>query len=119
MSKNTITLGALSTTIAGATDREPGEVAKKLRANIRRNFAAYAPQWPGLEESKENRDGNRYPPMPRELADVLEAKFVAGTLETKESKAKDDEVTETKEERKARKAAKKAKKAAKAQADAE
>lgn len=66
----TETLGQLSIRIGTALDQEPGQVQKKLRARIRNNFETYAEQWPGLDEAKENRDGNRYPAMPATLADA-------------------------------------------------
>jgi hypothetical protein len=69
--ENTITLSAVVQRIASKTEQEPAVVAKKLRSRNRNNFDDLAKQWPGLTEAKNNRDGNRYPPMPKALAQQL------------------------------------------------
>lgn len=73
----TLTVGQVAVVIAErlGDDTDPTAVSKKLRARIRNNFDALAPRWPGLEEAKENRDGNRYPGMPRELAEEMIEKY--------------------------------------------
>lgn len=113
MSKNTdvVTIGQLCTSLAETLDMEPGMIAKKMRARIRNNFDTVAAQWPGLSDAKDNRDGNRYPPMPRECADYLTALMTAKA--SKEPKAGKESQT-VQDEKAARKAAKKAKKAKKA-----
>lgn len=73
----TLTIGQVAVTIAErlGDDADPTAVSKKLRNRIRSNFEDLTARWPGLEEAKENRDGNRYPPMPRELADEFIEKY--------------------------------------------
>lgn len=77
--QDTLTVGQVAVTIAEklGDETDPTAVSKKLRARIRNNFDALAPRWPGLEEAKENRDGNRYPAMPRELAEEFVDKYTA------------------------------------------
>lgn len=70
----TSTVKALAIRIAEAKDLDPADAAKALRRRIRRDFDKLAPEWPGLTDAKDNRDGNRYPPMPLELADAIFAK---------------------------------------------
>ena len=77
----TVTVKALAIRIGEAKEIEPADAAKALRRRIRRDFDDLATEWPGLEESKENRDGNRYPPMPEELADKLYAAMVPAPAE--------------------------------------
>jgi hypothetical protein len=67
----TVTVKALAIRIAEAKELDPADAAKALRRRIRRDFDDLATDWPGLDEAKENRDGNRYPPMPADLADAL------------------------------------------------
>lgn len=71
---STVKLSAVVNTIATSTDQDPTKVGKKVRALIRRNFDALGTEWAGLEV-KQNRDGNRYPPMPKPLADAVIAHF--------------------------------------------
>lgn len=67
-----VPLSAVVVKIAAKQGTEDtGSVAKKLRARIRNNFDDLAKEWPGLTEAKNNRDGNRYPPMPIKLAKKL------------------------------------------------
>lgn len=73
----TTTVKALAIRIAEAKEIEPADAAKALRRRIRRDFDKLAPEWPGLTDAKDNRDGNRYPPMPTELADALYASMTA------------------------------------------
>lgn len=70
----TSTVKALAIRIAEAKELDPADAAKALRRRIRRDFDKLAPSWPGLTDAKDNRDGNRYPPMPMELADEIFAK---------------------------------------------
>lgn len=73
----TVTVKALALRIAEAKEIEPADAAKALRRRIRADFDKIAPEWPGLSDAKENRDGNRYPAMPEELADKLFARVTA------------------------------------------
>jgi hypothetical protein len=86
--KNPTTLKELSVRIAKAKDIEPGDAAKQLRTRIRSNFSVVEANWPALKaQGKENRDGNRYPPVPPTLADALFNALTKGTS-VKEALAK-------------------------------
>ena len=66
--------------IAKAKGIEADEAAKVLRSRIRSNFDTVLPHWPALKaQGKENKDGNRYPPMPKPLADALTTAVTKGT----------------------------------------
>jgi len=47
------------------------KAGKILRSSIRSNFAHLQSEFGWPPEEKENRDGNRYPPMPKALAEVI------------------------------------------------
>lgn len=78
--KNPTTVKELSIRIAKAKDIDSNDAAKQLRTRIRSNFAVVEANWPALKaQGKENRDGNRYPPMPPALADALFTALTKGT----------------------------------------
>lgn len=86
--KESTTVKELAMRIGKAKGLEADEAAKMLRRRIRANFDLIQANWPAMKaQGKENRDGNRYPPMPPALADAL---FVATTKGTpmKEALAK-------------------------------
>lgn len=69
------TVAEIAAQIAKAKKSDPKVEAKKLRGHIRANFDTLTKQWPALKAvGKENRDGNRYPPVPAKLARELVAK---------------------------------------------
>lgn len=65
---DTVTISQLTLAVANELETDQTAIAKRFRARIRSNFDAYSKAWKGLEEAKDNRDGNRYPPMPASLA---------------------------------------------------
>lgn len=67
---DSVTIGQLTLAVANALDADQTAIAKRFRARIRSNFDTYAKVWKGLEEGKNNRDGNRYPPMPVKVANA-------------------------------------------------
>jgi hypothetical protein len=85
-----VSLKALVNAIAEERDTKAADEGKRTRNYIRRHFDDLLSDWNGLEEAKSNRDGNRYPPMPYELAADLFETLTA----TREAK-KADEVEET------------------------
>lgn len=80
MARNTTTpttVADVAKAIAKAKGTDSKVEAKKLRGYIRANFDKLATKnvWPALvDAAKENRDGNRYPPMPPKLASSIIAK---------------------------------------------
>lgn len=81
-----VTVRELAIRIADAKDTDASVEAKKLRSRIRSNFDKLVPEWPGLSDSKENRDGNRYPPMPAALAEKLLSAATPTTSQDSDSK---------------------------------
>jgi hypothetical protein len=71
MAGKTYTLSQVVAKAAELSGQEATTCGKKIRARIRSNFEAYSENWDGLTEAKENRDGNRYPPMPAGVAQTL------------------------------------------------
>lgn len=71
---STVKLSAVVASVAATKGIEPTKAGKLLRAHIRRNFDSLKEQGWDLG-NKENRDGNRYPEMPREVADNLITRF--------------------------------------------
>jgi len=69
-----MTVAQVAKAIAAKKGTDQGVEAKKLRGYIRANFDTVAKQWPGLQKAKDNRDGNRYPPMPAKLGRELIAR---------------------------------------------
>ena len=66
------TVAEVAKAIAKRKGTDPTVEAKKLRGYIRGNFDALQKEWPSLKSSgKNNRDGNRYAPMPEKLANKL------------------------------------------------
>lgn len=73
-----VTLKELVTAVAEATGKPYEKEAKRVRSRIRANFDDLAENWPKVQEiGKENRDSNRYPAMPAELAEELFEKFTS------------------------------------------
>lgn len=70
-----MTVAQVAHAIAKIKNTDAKVEAKKLRGYIRANFDTIKNEWGAIDEiGKANRDGNRYPPMSRELADTLIAK---------------------------------------------
>lgn len=88
MAGKTYTLSQVVAKAAELSGQEATVCGKKIRARIRSNFEEYSETWTGLTEAKENRDGNRYPPMPSATAQTLLKPFRAT------SKADEDEEDE-------------------------
>ena len=68
--EKTYTLSAVVAKAAELSGKEPEKCGKEIRARVRRNFDDLKQSWPQLE-TKENRDGNRYPVMPASIAQEL------------------------------------------------
>jgi hypothetical protein len=79
MAGKTYTLSQVSAKAAELSGQDATVCGKKIRARIRSNFGDLAEEWTGLAEAKENRDGNRYPPMPAGVASTLLKPFRTST----------------------------------------
>lgn len=89
MASKTFTLSQVTAKAAELSGQDATVCGKKIRARIRSNFDDYAEVWEGLTEAKENRDGNRYPPMPAKMVSTLLKPFKASAQEDEEDE--DDE----------------------------
>lgn len=84
MASKTYTLSQVSAKAAELSGTDATVCGKKIRARIRTNFDDLKEVWTGLEDAKENRDGNRYPPMPAPVAQTLLKPFRASAQEDDE-----------------------------------
>jgi len=88
----TYTLSQVSAKAAELTGQDATVCGKKIRARIRANFDDLAEAWEGLTEAKENRDGNRYPPMSAAVAKTLLKPFAAkAATEDEDDESDEDE----------------------------
>jgi len=82
--EKTYTLSQVAATAAELSGTDATVCGKKIRARIRSNFDDYAEIWDGLDEAKENRDGNRYPPMGEAMREKLLVPFRASSQDDEE-----------------------------------
>lgn len=75
MAASTVTLSSVVNTIATSNKQDSAAVAKRVRSYIRGHFDDLSGDWKSLADAKDNRDGNRYPPMPKGVADALIGRF--------------------------------------------
>lgn len=66
-----VTLSSVINSIATAKGTNAVKEGKALRSYIRGHFDDLTPRWKGLSDTKVNKDGNRYPPIPADLAAEL------------------------------------------------
>ncbi len=82
MAKEITTVKEIAVRVAKAKGIDEGKAGKLVRSRIRSNFDILntPTNWPEMHKAgKENKDGNRYPAMPKATGDALFVAMTKGT----------------------------------------